>query len=165
MATLSIFNKARENILTGVFRFEGATAADTYNVMLVQASPTNVPIDTLSDPRYAASGAQDYSAPGNEADPNASGTYTASGSSIGLVDISPTDGSSSTITVDTADNTTAWTVDANNPTNAAYALIYNDTNAAKEAIGWFSLGQTFDMTAGTLTLDWDDTNGLFQLTP
>ena len=154
MVALVVFNKAKEQILDGVHKL-GATA-DTYNAMLVQASPATAIAVTNPEPQYAAGGTPnpDLSLATNEADPNTSGTYTAGGSSIGTVTLSPTDGSNATITCANGGGTTAWAIDANNPTNAETVVVYNDNATNKPALFYFGLGQTFDMTAGTLTLDW-----------
>jgi len=160
MAQLNIFNKAKENILSGIHDF--SSGGNSHKVMLVQTSPSNVPVDTLSDPGYSTPSTQIYNLVGNEID---SGTnYTLGGDVLTATAITPTDGSSVTSTVDTTDDTTSWAVDGSNPSDLVeYAILYDDTPAGDPAWGWFDLGQTFDMQSGTLTFDWDDTNGLFTL--
>lgn len=46
-----------------------------------------------------------------------------------------------------------------------YIVIYNDTATNDELIGWFDYGSNLTMASSdTLTLDFDGTNGLLQLT-
>lgn len=45
-----------------------------------------------------------------------------------------------------------------------YVVIYNDTATNDELIGWYDYGADLTLASGdTLTLDFDATNGLFQL--
>lgn len=45
-----------------------------------------------------------------------------------------------------------------------YVVIYNDTAASDELIGWYDYGSEITLAAGeTITLDFDGTNGLLQL--
>ena len=70
--------------------------------------------------------------------------------------------SGGTATFDSATNPT-WAQNASNPTNARYAIIYNDTDASDRAIAFVDLGSTIDMTVGSLTLTWN-ASGLFTVT-
>jgi len=46
-----------------------------------------------------------------------------------------------------------------------YVVIYNDTAASKELIAYADYGSSISLnTSETFTIDFDDTNGLFQLT-
>lgn len=55
-----------------------------------------------------------------------------------------------------ADDPAAWSQNASNPTNARWAIIYDDTGSGsplfKPAIGFIDLGSDFDMTTGDLTI-------------
>lgn len=45
-----------------------------------------------------------------------------------------------------------------------YIVIYNDTAASDELIGWYDYGSSLTLADGeTLTIDFDGTNGLLQL--
>lgn len=45
-----------------------------------------------------------------------------------------------------------------------YVVIYNDTAASDELIGWYDYGSEITLAAGeTITLDFDATNGVLQL--
>jgi hypothetical protein len=77
---------------------------------------------------------------------SAGGNYTAGGD-----DISATYSEASGVgTLDGTDNT--WSQHASNPTDARWAILYNDTATNDNAIGFFDLGATIDMTAGDLTV-------------
>ena len=56
----------------------------------------------------------------------------------------------------------SWAQDASNDADAYWALLYNDTDAGKAAIGFIDLAGPFDMSGGSLTVTWH-ANGLFQL--
>lgn len=46
-----------------------------------------------------------------------------------------------------------------------YIVIYNDTATNDELIGWYDYGASISLASGeTLTIDFDGTNGLLQLT-
>ena len=49
------------------------------------------------------------------------------------------------------DDPGVWAQNASNPTNAYWAVIYNN-QAFKEAVGFIDLGGLFDMTTGDLTV-------------
>jgi len=149
---ISIFDKAKHNL--GLKKIELET--DTFNLMLFDAAATD-PVDTATDPRYAASGNPDYSDGTFEV--TAGGNYAAGGKSIGAVTWTESGG---TVTWDTADANTQWSLHASNPADARHGVIYDNTNAAKEAICWLDLGSTFDMTAGDLTITWN-ASGIFTL--
>ena len=86
----------------------------------------------------------------------AGGNYVAGGYDI----LSTATEAAGTTTIDGTDPT--WAQHASNPTDARYAVLYNDTNAGKEAIGFVDLGSTIDLTAGALTLTISGT-GLFTI--
>ena len=54
-------------------------------------------------------------------------------------------------------------VQLGNPANAYYAIIYNYTDAAKDALAFVDLNGPIDMTAGDLTITWN-ASGLFTIT-
>lgn len=87
----------------------------------------------------------------------AGGNYAAGGITLVAV-LSEVGG---TVTYDFTTNP-LWLQDAANPVNAYWAIIYNDTNAGKEAIGFVDLGGVFDMTTGDLAVNWN-ASGFFTL--
>lgn len=48
--------------------------------------------------------------------------------------------------------------DATGFTNARWGIIYNNTNAAKQALAYIDLGSDRSIQAGSLTLDWSGAN-------
>ena len=140
---LTVFNEAKGFLLDGGFE-----AADVIKVALVTSAtaPTaSTASPTLSDFTEVAAG----------------GNYTAGGASIGDLGTAVTV-SGGTATFDSATNP-SWAQNASNPTNARYAIIYNDTDASDRAIAFVDLGSTIDMTVGSLTLTWNP-SGLFTVT-
>jgi hypothetical protein len=59
--------------------------------------------------------------------------------------------------------TSTWAQNASNPTNAYYAIVYNYTDAGKDAVAFVDLGGPVDMTAGDLTITWN-ASGIFTVT-
>lgn len=81
------------------------------------------------------------------------GTYGAGGTSLGNWGTlnSQTGGAG---TLDSATNP-SWSADASNDTDAHWALIYNDTQAGKPAIGFVDLGGPFNMASNDLSITWN----------
>ena len=50
------------------------------------------------------------------------------------------------------DNPPSWAQDPSNPTNARWAIFYDDTSTNKDCILWFDLGGDMDMTLGELSI-------------
>jgi len=61
-----------------------------------------------------------------------------------------------------ATNNPTWAQNASNDVDAYWGILYNDTNAGKEAIAFVDLGGPVDMTAGDLTVTWN-ASGIFTL--
>ncbi len=80
----------------------------------------------------------------------ATGGYTAGGIAL-TVSLTEAAG---TVTFDFTNNP-VWTQNGASPVNAYYGLVYNNTNAGKEALGFVDLAGPVDLTAGDLTLTWD----------
>ena len=117
---------------------------DTLNLALTTGVTT--PTAATADPRWGAGGTTDFSA--EEVTPG--GNYTTGGTDV-------TNTFSEATGTGTLDGTTnpSWAQHASNPTNATYGILYNDTSAGKEAIGFLDLGGAFDMTSGALTVTWN----------
>ena len=91
-----------------------------------------------------------------------SGTYTTGGTDLGtLADLVTV--SSTTMKFDSATNPT-WAQDASNDTDAYWGIIYNYTDAGKDALAFVDLGGPVDMTAGDLTITWNG-SGIFTIAP
>lgn len=50
------------------------------------------------------------------------------------------------------DDPAVWSQNASNPTDARWAIIYDDTTTIKSAIAFVDLGSDFNMTTGDLTI-------------
>lgn len=79
----------------------------------------------------------------------AGGNYTAGGQALTVTYTEAAGVSTFQITANSS-----WTKQAGSPTNAYYGLVYNDTNAGKEAICFVDLGGPVDMTAVDLVINW-----------
>lgn len=76
------------------------------------------------------------------------GNYAAGGQDISAV-FTEADGLA---TLDDDGTNAVWAAHAGNPTDARWAILYNDTAANDNAIGWFDLGGVTDMVPEGLTL-------------
>lgn len=131
------------------YAFDGGfEAADDLKVALVTSAAA--PAQTTATPTLS-----DFT----EVTPG--GNYSAGGISIGNIGACVTQ-SSNVMTFDSATNP-SWAVDAGNPTNARYAIVYNDTDATDRCIGYVDLGADIDMSTTTLTITWN-ASGLFTVT-
>jgi hypothetical protein len=90
------------------------------------------------------------------------GTYIAGGTSLGTIADCVTQ-TAGTTTFDSATNPT-WATDGSNDTDASWGLIYNDTSATDQAIGFVDLGGPVDMSTGDLTITWN-ASGIFTIAP
>ena len=139
---LSVFDEAKAYMIDG-----GWEAADTIKLALITSA--TVPTDADTTPALA-----DYT------EVTAGGNYTAGGETLDTLTNMVTE-ASGTMTFDDTGASVTWAQDASNPTNARYALIYNDSQA-DVAIAWIDLGAVVDMTAGDLTVTWN-ASGIFTI--
>jgi hypothetical protein len=91
----------------------------------------------------------------------AAGTYVTNGTSLGALSTLVTE-AGGTMTFDSTVNPT-WAQDASNDTDAYWGIIYNFTDAGKDAVGFVDLGGPVDMSAGSLTVTWN-ASGIFTIT-
>lgn len=97
---------------------------------------------------------------GDYTEVGAAGTYTAGGTDLGtLADL--VSEAAGTMTFDSATNPT-WAKDASNDNDAYWGLVYNYTDANKDAVCFIDLGGPVDMTAGSLTITWN-ASGIFTI--
>jgi hypothetical protein len=66
------------------------------------------------------------------------------------------------MTFDSATNPT-WAQNAGNDVDAYWGIIYNYTDAGKDALAFVDLGGPVDMSAGDLTITWS-ASGIFTIT-
>lgn len=124
---------------------------DTFKLGLTTGATT--PSATTTDPRWGAGGTTNFAA--EEVTPG--GNYAAGGPTIANPAVTLTGGLAM---FDGDDVTIAQ--NAANPTNATQAIIYNDTAAGKNAVGFVDIGGAFDMTTGPLSFVWN-ANGIGRL--
>lgn len=145
---VGLFNQFRLDIGDEVYQL----STDTYKVGLVDSTTT--PTATTADPRWGAGGTTNFST--NEV--TAGGNYTAGGPSLGVSDHWTISGGTSTFDGDDV----SILQNASNPTNARWGIIYNDTAAGKNAVGWVDLGSDSDLTSGDFSITWN-ASGIFTL--
>lgn len=114
-------------------------------------------IDTTTDP------AADDTTPviGDYTQVGSGGTYVADGTDLGALSTLVTE-AAGVMTFDSATNPT-WAQDAGNDVDAYWAIIYNYTDAGKDCLAFVDLGGPVDMTAGDLTITWNN-SGIFTIT-
>lgn len=91
----------------------------------------------------------------------AGGTYVNNGTTLGALSALVTE-AAGVMTFDSATNPT-WAQDAGNDVDAYWAIVYNFTDAGKDAVCFVDLGGPVDMSAGALTVTWN-ASGLFTIT-
>lgn len=89
-----------------------------------------------------------------------SGTYVADGTDLGALSALVTE-ADGTMTFDSTTNPT-WAKDASNDNDAYWGIIYNYTDAGKDALAFVDLGGPVDMSAGDLTITWSN-SGIFTI--
>ena len=132
---VTIFNEAKAKMLDGDW-------ASTDNFYLAICDNTVAPSAATATPVIG-----DFTQVG------AAGTYTTNGTSLGALSALVTQ-SGGAAKFDSATNPT-WAKDASNDTDAYWGIIYNFTDAGKDALAYVDLGGPVDMTAGALTVTWN----------
>lgn len=128
---------------------------DTFRLGIVTGV---TPLTTTADPRWGAGGTTNYSS--NQVATTGTsytGPIALAGVTWTLVSNVPTFRA----------NVVTLAQDASGFTNGAYGIIYNDTNAAKEAIGFveISASNAASLVTGSITIDWSGaTNDIFTIT-
>lgn len=117
---------------------------DTFKVGLITSAAT--PLATTPDPRWGAGGTTNFST--NQVTPG--GNYATGGPSAANPGVSLAGGAG---VFDADDISIAQ--HASNPTNARWGIIYNDTSAGKECVGFVDLGTAIDLSAGAFSITWN----------
>ncbi len=91
----------------------------------------------------------------------AAGSYTATGESLGALSTLVSE-AGGVMTFDSGTNPT-WAQNGSNATDAFWAVVYNFTDAGKDALCFIELGGPVDMSAGALTVTWNG-SGLYTIT-
>ena len=90
----------------------------------------------------------------------AAGTYVNNGTDLGTIATLVAE-AAGTMKFDSDINPT-WAQNANNDVDAYWGIIYNFTDAGKDALAFVDLGGPVDMSAGALTITWND-SGIFTI--
>ena len=139
---LTVFNEAKAKMLDGDW-----ASTDNFYCMLI----TSAVVPSASTLTPVKSDFTEVTAGGN---------YSANGVNLGALSALVAE-SGGTMTFDSSTNP-SWAQNASNPTNAAYAIIYNFTDAANDCVAFVDLAGPIDMTAGDLTLTWN-ASGIFTI--
>jgi hypothetical protein len=88
------------------------------------------------------------------------GTYVAGGTDLGALSALVTQ-AAGTMTFDSATNP-SWASHASNDVDAYWGIIYNYTDAGKDAVAYVDLGGPVNMATTTLTITWNG-SGIFTI--
>ena len=138
-----VFNEAKAKMLDGDW-------ASTDNFYCAICDNTTTPVAATATPVIG-----DFTQVG------AGGTYVNNGTNLGALSTLVTQ-AGVVMTFDSATNPT-WAQNAGNDVDAYWGIIYNFTDAGKDALAFVDLGGPVDMTAGDLTITWNG-SGIFTIT-
>ena len=134
------FDQWLVDVQEGVHNME----TDTIKVGLVTSTVTPAP--TTTDPRWGAGGSTNLST--NQVTPG--GNYSTGGPSAANPSVTLSGGAG----VFDADNISI-AQHASNPTDARWGILYSDTAAGKNCIGFVDLGADTDLSAGAFSITWN----------
>ena len=117
---------------------------DTFKVGLITSATT--PAVTTADPRWGAGGTTNWST--NEV--AVGGNYAAGGPAIANPSVTLTGGAG----VFDGDDISIL-VDGANPSDARWGIIYNDTAAGKQVLGYLDLGSVIDLSSLGFSIAWN----------
>lgn len=137
---ITFFEQWYVDVQEGIHELE----TDTIKVGLITSAAT--PTAASADPRWGAGGTTNFSS--SQVTPG--GNYSTGGPSAANPTVTLTSGSG----VFDADDISI-TKNASNPTNARWGIIYNDTAAGKQCIGFLDLGTSIDLSAGDFGITWN----------
>jgi hypothetical protein len=132
--------KLMANYVEAMANLTPAVNWDTSEIRVALVNSSTTPSNGDSDARFGAGGAQNYST--NEL--AQAGTY----STGGIVLAGCTTAQSTTTVVLSATSPISWAANASNPTNARWAIIYDNTVATKDVIGYIDLGGVVSLVPG-----------------
>jgi hypothetical protein len=139
MATFNKFNPFVEAIAEKVHNL----ASDTLKVMLTNTVP------------LATNGIKT-----DITEISAGNGYTAGGNTTAQTSSSQTSGTYTLVLADPA----SWTASGGSIATFRYAVLYNDTAASKNLIGWWDYGSAVTLTSGdSFTVDFDAGTGVLTL--
>jgi len=138
-----VFEEAKAKMLDGDW-------ASTDHIYCAIMDDTVTPIAATATPVF-----------GDFTEVGVAGTYVANGTDLGTIATLVAE-AAGTMTFDSAINPT-WAQDANNDVDAYWGILYNFTDAGKDALAFVDLGGPVDMSAGDLTITWN-ASGIFTIT-
>ena len=139
MASYNKFNQFTKDLIDGVHDFD----AHTFKVMLTNTAPTSS--NTVKANLTEISSGNGYTAGGTA-------TTISTSTSSGTAKVTGTD--------------VVFTASGGSIGPARYAVLYNDTptSPAKPLIAWWDYGSSITLAdTETLTVDFDNTNGILQI--
>lgn len=144
MATgdVTVFDEAKAKMLDGNW-------ASTDNFSLAIIDNTATPTAAFATPVIG-----DFTQVG------AAGSYATDGIGLGALSVLVTE-AGGTMKFDSATDPT-WAQDASNDVDAWWGIIFNVTDAGKDALAFVELGGPVDMSAGALTVTWS-ASGIFTI--
>lgn len=143
---VTVFSAAKRNIGDGLINL----STGTFKMSLITAAVT--PTENDADPRgVGTAGSPDYT------EVTAGGNYAAGGATLAMADKWTLTGNACKFDADDV----SWAQHASNPTNARWAIIYQD-DANDYAVCFVDLGSVFDMSGGALDIAWN-ASGIFTL--
>lgn len=144
MATgdVTVFDEAKAKMIEGNW-------ASTDDFYLAIMDNTTTPVASTATPVF-----------GDFTEVGSAGSYTANGTNLGALSVLVTE-AAGTMTFDSATNPT-WAQNGSNDVDAYWGIIYNFTDAGKDAVAFVELGGPVDMTAGSLTVTWN-ASGIFTI--
>ena len=119
--------------------------------LITNAAP---PLATTPDPRWGAMGTTDMSA--HEVAPG--GSYVSGGTLVA----NPSVVLIKSAAVFDADDPAMWAAASGNPSNARWAVLYNNTDSGKRCVAFVDLGSLFDMKVGDLDINFG-ADGIYRL--
>ena len=144
MATgdLTVFDEAKAKMLDGDW-----ASTDNFNCAVIDNG--TAPTASTATPVIG-----DFTQVGS------AGSYTNDGEALGDIATMVTE-AAGTMTWDSSSNPT-WAQNASNDTDAFFGLVFNVTDAGKDALCFIELGGPVDMSTGSLTITWNG-SGLFTI--
>lgn len=140
---VTVFNAAMAKMLDGDW-------ASTDHFYLAICDDTTTPTAATATPTL-----------GDFTEVGTAGSYVAGGTDLGtLADLVSV--ASTTMTFDSTVNPT-WALNASNDNDAYWGIIYNYTDAAKDAVAFVDLGGPVNMATSDLTVTWN-ASGIFTIT-
>lgn len=145
MATgdVTVFDEAKAKMIAGDW-----ASTDLFYLAIMDNTAT--PLASTATPVF-----------GDFTEVGAAGTYVANGTSLGALSTLVTE-AAGVMTFDSTVNP-SWAQDPLSDVDAYWGIIYNFTDAGKDAVAFLELGGPVDMTAGDLTVTWNPT-GIFTIT-